>query len=123
MKQKVNPKIVNLLLCLGMLVLLGAAFLPIVGVNWPWLRYAYATGAALTLVSQVLTPSADNSLRVRRLTRMNVWAAVLYCVSAACLFVHDASMQKSWVAFLLAGAVMQIYATMMISHLTGKEKS
>ena len=65
-------------------------------------------------------PKPCDSLRVRRLARMNVWSGVLYCVSAACLFIPDAAMQKSWVAFLLAGAVLQIYATLMLSKLTGK---
>ena len=31
-------------------------------------------------------------------------------------------MQRSWVAFLLAGAVMQIYATYMLSKLTSNKK-
>lgn len=114
----INEKSVNVLLCVAMVVLLVTAFMPILGLMWNWLRYAFAAGALFTLVAQVLTKSPDDSLRVRRLTRMNVWSAILYCVSAACLFVNDASMQKSWIAFLLAGAVMQIYATVQISRLT-----
>ena len=117
MKLKVDQKTANLLLCLGMLVMLGSALMPIVGMKWLWLRYTYAAGAALTLVAQIMMPNTGNTLRERRLARINVWAAVLYCVSAACLFIHDPSMQKSWVAFLLAGAVIQIYATLMLSKL------
>ena len=123
MKNKVNPKVINLVLCVGMLVLLASAFLPIVGVRWDWLRWAFAAGAVMTLVSQVLMPVASENFRVRRLGRMNVWSAILHCVSAACLFIHDESMQKSWVAFLLAGAVLQIYATLMISRLTNQDMS
>ena len=121
--QKSDKKVVNALLCVGMLVLLASAFLPIVGVRWDWLRWAFAAGAVMTLVSQVLMPVASENFRVRRLWRMNVWSAILYCVSAACLFIHDESMQKSWVAFLLAGAVLQIYATLMISRLTNQDMS
>lgn len=120
MKLQANQKTANMLLCLGMLVLLASALMPIVGVNWEWLRYSYAAGAALTLVAQVLMPNLGNSLRERRLARTNVWSAVLYCVSAACLFLHDSAMQKSWVAFLLAGAVIQIFATLMLSNLQNK---
>ena len=120
MKLNVNKKAVNLLLCVAMLTLLVTALLPILGFKWDWLRYAFAAGAFFTLVAQVLTPAPDGGFRERRLARMNVWSAILYCVSTACLFIHDASMQKSWVAFLLAGAVLQIYATLMLSKLQGK---
>lgn len=121
MKLNVNNKAVNLLLCVAMLTLLVTALLPILGFKWEWLRYAFAAGAFFTLVAQVLTPApTDAGFRERRLARMNVWSAILYCVSAACLFIHDASMQKSWVAFLLAGAVLQVYATLMLSKLQAK---
>lgn len=118
--KKMNEKNSGLLLCIAMLVMLGAALVPIFGVKLPWLRYVFAGGAVLTLIAQVLTPAPANTLRVRRLARINVWAAVLYCVAAACLFINDAAMQRSWIAFLLAGAVIQIYATLMLAKLTKK---
>ena len=111
--KKMNEKNSGLLLCIAMLVMLGAALVPIFGVKLPWLRYVFAGGAVLTLIAQVLTPAPANTLRVRRLARINVWAAVLYCVAAA-------AMQRSWIAFLLAGAVIQIYATLMLAKLTKK---
>lgn len=114
MKKAVNQRYVNIILCVAMLTLLITAILPILGYKWDWLRYAFAAGALLTLVAQVLTPSPSKELRTRRLARMNVWSAVLYCVSAGCLFVKDPTMQQSWVAFLLAGAVLQLYATLMM---------
>ena len=121
MKTLVNPKIVNLLLCLGMLGLMVSALMPIMGMKWEWLRYSYAAAAAITFVAQVMMPNTGNTLRERRLARINVWSAVLYCVSAACPFIHDQAMQKSWVAFLLAGAVIQIYATLTLSKLQSKD--
>ena len=120
MKKSINEKNAGLLLAVAMTILLLMALLPIFGIKWPWLRYAFAAGAVLTLVAQILTPTPEGNFRVRRLARMNVWSAILYCMSAACLFIPDASMQKSWVAFMLAGAVLQIYATLMLSKLTGK---
>jgi hypothetical protein len=124
MKKTINEKNAGLLLGAAMMVLLVTALLPIFGLKWSWLPYAYAAGAALTLVAQVLMPNTGTTLRERRLARINVWSAVLYCVSAACLFIPDAAMQKSWVAFLLAGAVLQLYATLMLSRLqdAGKTK-
>ena len=121
MKLQANQKTANMLLCLGMLVLMASALMPIIGMKWEWLRYSYAAGAALTFVAQVMMPNTGDTLRERRFARINVWSAVLYCVSAACLFIHDSAMQKSWVAFLLAGAVIQIYATLMLSKLQSKD--
>lgn len=122
MKRSINPKLINAALCTGMLLLMGAAALPIFGIKWEGLRYIFAAGALITLIAQIATPSPSGELRVRRLTRMNVWSAIIYCVSAACLFTTSPDMQKSWVAFLLAGAVLQIYATLMISHLIEKKQ-
>ena len=122
MKKTINQRIVNLILCVAMTALLVTAVMPILGYKWEWLRWAFAAAAALTLIAQVLTPSPSEGLRERRLARINVWAAVLYCVSAACLFIPDASMQRSWVAFLMAGAVLQIYATLMLSRLTSRKQ-
>ena len=108
-------------MCVAMVALLVAAALPIFGYKATWLRYAYAAAAALILISQFFIPAPGEGFRVRRLARMNVWAGVLYCISAACLFFHDATMQRSWVAFLLGGAVLQIYSNLMLARLTTKK--
>lgn len=118
MKRKINPAIINIALCLGMTLLLATAVLPILNIKWEGLRYLFAAGAALTLIAQIAIPSPSNQLRVRRLCRINVWSAILYCAAAVCLFTTRQDFQNSWVAFLLAGAVIQVYATLMISKLT-----
>lgn len=122
MKLNVNPKLLNVAMCCAMTAMLVTAFLPIVlNENLVALRVIFAVAAAVTLLCQVLMPGSEGAgFRIRRLARMNVWAAVLYCVAATCLFIHDETMQRSWVAFLLAGAVLQIYATLMIGHLSNK---
>ena len=53
---------------------------------------------------------------------MYVWSAIFYCVAAYCLFSSNTDMKQSWVAFLLAGAVIQIFAMLMISKLMRKKK-
>ena len=106
-----------------MTTLLVGAILPFFSHDWQGWKYVLAAGALGTLVAQILIPAPSDELRIKRFAHMNVWSAILYCVSAACLFIHDESMQKSWVAFLLAGAVLQIYATLMISRLTNQDMS
>ena len=112
-----------MLLCVSMTVLLAAAVVPFFITPMPnWQHYMLAAGAAGTLVSQFLIPNPGDDLRTRRLARMNVWAAIVYCVGAYCLFSSSPDMQRSWVAFLLAGAVLQIYATFMLSKLASNKK-
>lgn len=101
----------------GLLVMLVAAVLPLLNVTAEWVRWTYAAAAVVVLVARLFTPSPGNSLRVRRLHRIGIMGAVLYCVSAAMLFLPRLSTQwalalngNEWVAFLLAGAVLQLYA-------------
>ncbi len=123
MDKKTKQNIGNIVLCVSMTVLMAATVVPLFTNSMPaWQRYLLAAGALGTLVAQFFIPSPSDDLRVRRLSRMNAWAAIVYCVAAYCLFSPYPDMQRSWVAFLLAGAVLQIYATLMISKLIGKRK-
>lgn len=123
MNKNTKHNIGNFLLCMSMTILLAAAVVPLFIIPMPaWQRWLMAAGAAGTLVAQFLIPSPSDELRVKRLTRMNVVAAIVYCIAAYCRFSSNFEMQRSWVAFLLAGAVIQIYATLMLSKLTSDKK-
>ena len=123
MNKNTKQNIGNFLLCLSMTILLIAAVVPMFMKTLPaWQRWLLAAGAAGTLVAQFLIPSPGDDIRTRRLARMNVWAAIVYCLAAYCRFSSNFDMQRSWVAFLLAGAVLQIYATLMLSKLTSGKK-
>ena len=115
-----RESIINTIIIVAMLALLATAAMPIMGFNHPWLRWAFAAAAAVTFVARLAERSTSDDLRVRRLHRMNAVAAVFYCLSAACLFVDDLQAQRSWVPLLLAGAVMQAYATVMLMRLERK---
>jgi len=124
MNKNTKQTIGNTLLCVSMTALLIAAVVPIFITSMPsWQRYLLAAGAAGTLVAQFFIPSPSDELRIKRLSRMNVWAAIVYCVAAYCLFSSSFDMRRSWVAFLLAGAVLQIYSTFMLSKLTSGKTS
>ncbi|MBO7609248.1 MAG: hypothetical protein J6S96_03475 [Muribaculaceae bacterium] len=99
---------------LGLLLIMVMALLPLLDVNYEWMRWAYAVGAAMVLLARLLLQYKGRNLRVRRLYRINQASAVLYCVSAAMLFWGKGT--TNWVAFLMAGAVLQIYATYMIDR-------
>ena len=112
----------NILLCVAMTALLLTVALPLFNILPEWSKYAFAAAAVGVLVAQILIPSPSEDFRVKRLARMNVWSGIVYCVAAYCPFSSNIDMQRAWVAFLLAGAVLQIYATLMISKLTNNKK-
>ena len=106
----------NILLSVGMVILLLSAFLPLVDVKTPWLRYIF-TFAAMLIV--VVRRKQTFSLRVRRLFTMEFWSAMCYVVSA--LFLFSDPYHSTWLGFLTAGAVVQVYASFMIDYQLRKE--
>ena len=113
----------NILLSVGMVILLLSAFLPLVDVKTPWLRYIFTFAAMLIVVVRVFQRAARRkqtfSLRVRRLFTMEFWSAMCYVVSA--LFLFSDPSHSTWLGFLTAGAVVQVYASFMIDYQLRKE--
>ncbi len=113
-----NTKICEWVGAIGLLVMLVAAVLPLLNVNDDWVRWTYAAATVVVLITRLLTPSPGKTLRLKRLHRIGIMSAVLYCTSAAMLFLPRLSTRwalslngNEWVAFLLAGAVMHLYAS------------
>ena len=100
------------LLLAGLVALLAMAAMPLLGVTAVWTHWVYAAGAVLVLAARVMQQPGRGPLRLRRLYRLLVVSALLYCASAAMVFWRRGT--ADWLAFLLAGAVMQLYATTMI---------
>lgn len=113
----------NILLSVGMVILLLSAFLPLVDVKTPWLRYIFTFAAMLIVVVRVFQRAARRkqafSLRVRRLFTLEFWSAMCYVVSA--LFLFSDPCHSTWLGFLTAGAVVQVYASFMIDYQLRKE--
>ena len=104
----------NVLVAVGLLVMVVMAIMPLLNLNHPWMRWAFAVGAFIVLVGRALGLRRDVSLRARRLYHLLVTSALLYCVSAAMRFYSSGI--NDWIAFLLAGVVMQLYASWMIDR-------
>lgn len=118
-----KENVLNILLSVGMVILLLSAFLPLVDVKTPWLRYIFTFAAMLIVVVRVFQRAARRkqtfSLRVRRLFTMEFWSAMCYVVSA--LFLFSDPYHSMWLGFLTAGAVVQVYASFMIDYQLRKE--
>ena len=120
--KKQRKTIANTVLAVGMLVLLAGAVMPFITNDLRTSRWVLAAGALSILVARFLEPVIDKSesLRLNRLQRLDKVTAMVFCISAACLFVgffvdpiEYREIIQSWVPVLMAGAVLQLYCTFM----------
>lgn len=68
----------------------------------------------MALAGRLLTPVPSGiSLRLRRLLRLEAWSALIFIVGAVFLFINT-DVMRDWVAFTLAGGIIQVYTSIMI---------
>ena len=104
----------GIMLVIGLLIMAVMALLPLLNINHMWMRWAFAAGALIVLVGRIIGIYKGPSLRVKRLHRILISSAILYCASALMMFISRGT--NDWIAFLLAGLVMQMYASWMIER-------
>ena len=114
MTQEKRTSISNILVTIGLLIMLIMAILPLLNINHEWMRWTFAAGAAIVLVARMLGLDTGAPLRIKRLHMILVFSGLLYCVSASMMFIFQGT--NNWIAFLLAGLVVQIYASWMIDY-------
>ena len=95
-------------------------------------RWVFAAGALVYTVARMvnINDPAD-SMRLRRLRRMEMWAGFCFVVAAGFWFynahrfagiVFSLPVMNNTIVFTLAGAVIQVVASWMISAQAKKEK-
>lgn len=104
----------NVLLAVGLLIMVVMALMPLLELNQQWMRWVFAAGAVMVLVARLLTYYRGPSVRIKRLHRILVTSGLLYCASAASMFFSRNT--TDWIAFLMAGVVVQIYASWRLDH-------
>lgn len=117
-----KEEILNIVLSVSMIIIATAAILPLLRVQWTGLPYLFAAGAAGTFVVRLLSKYKGDNLRIKRLFRIEMVSSLCYMLSAFFMF-YPYSQQTDWLAFLTAGAVLQVYTSFMIAHLEKKQKS
>lgn len=119
--KKLSPT----LLIIGLLLVAAGVLLPILSgdILNNTFRYIFAVGAGLTLIARLYQqePPAGTPLKIKRLTRLESWSALLFCVAAFFAF-YSAPQLRDWLAFTLAGAAIQIYASIALT-LAGRKKT
>lgn len=112
----------NVLVMLGLLVMVVMCVLQLFYdvATHEWILWGYTAGALTVLVARFIGYDGSGSLRVKRLHHLLIFSALLYCASASIQFISDLS--KNWVALLLAGLVVQMYASWMIDKESRKSE-
>lgn len=127
----------------GLILVAAAMFAPFASFNSTgggidWLnvgKWIYAAGALIFTFARLVNVSDPaDSLRLRRLRRLEFWAGMAFCVGAffwfynenkfgGNLFVGPLAIVRDTVLFSLAGAFIQVIASWMIAFRRKKENS
>lgn len=98
-------------------------------------KWIFAAGALIFTVARAVgAGDRSESMRVRRLRRLEAWAGIAFCVAAGLWFYNEHRLADSIFAgplavirdtilFTLAGAVIQVIASWMISWRLKKESA
>lgn len=109
---------------IGLLAIMTATALPLLKLDeysvfgFTLWRYLYAAGAVLLLVLRIVNGYKGTDLRLKRLHRLEFWSAVIFCTGTFFIFYQPHT--TDWLAFTMAGAFIQAYASIMISRHSNK---
>lgn len=106
---------------IGLAGVLVGTLLPIIfgGFESQWFKYIYTAGAILSLAGRFMTIYKGANTTVRRLSRIEMWSSVFFCVAAFFMFYSTAS--RDWIAFTLAGGVLMLYTSIRIPRELAKD--
>lgn len=95
-------------------------------------KWVYSAGALVYFAARVMTVNVKGeSVRLRRLRRMEAWAGIAFIIGASFWFYSEAhlgnyagmlAILRQTILFTLVGAVIQIIASWMIVAQQSKEK-
>ncbi|MDE6100557.1 MAG: hypothetical protein K2G01_05880 [Paramuribaculum sp.] len=106
---------------IGLLLIVAGTALPLFHILGDPVRIIYSAGALTVLVGRLFAPSVKGvSLRIRRLCRLEVWVGIIFCAGA--FFMWYMPQRMDWMAFTLAGAVVQVYVSMAVPKALASEK-
>lgn len=107
-----------ILATIGLIIILVAACLPFFRLPRMAAAWTYAVGAGLLLIGRLMSRAPEGaSIKLRRLMRMEVWAALVFVAGAVFLFLPvkpGLGAGNDWLAFTIAGGVLTAYSSIMI---------
>ena len=118
MKTK-SSSIILVLTTISLLLIVSGTMLPLFKMSGDLFKFIYATGAAILLICRLMSPYKGTELRIKRLYRMEAWSAIFFCTAVFFMFYEGAG-RTDWLAFTLAGGMIQIYTSIMIPRAIAK---
>lgn len=113
----VRPRLAAVGAPLALLVIFLATLVPFFLIEQQWAReafpYVYSAGALALLLVRLFTPFKGSDMRLKRWHRIESWTAIIFCVGAFFLF-YNPHQLRDWLAFTLAGAVLQAITSIAI---------
>ena len=113
----VRPRLAAVGAPLALLVIFLATLVPFFLIEQQWAReafpYVYSAGALALLLVRLFTPFKGSDMRLKRWHRIESWTAIIFCVGAFFLF-YNPHQLRDWLAFTLAGAVLQTITSIAI---------
>ena len=117
MAQDKRIMLSNILIIIGLLLMIATAITPLLpnhGFNLELTRWIFTAGAFFVLVGRLVGIYKGPSLRIKRLHGILIFSALLFCASASMMFIFQGT--SNWLAFLMAGLIVQLYASWMIDR-------
>ena len=87
--------------------------------NVELMRWIFTAGATIVLLGRLIGFYQGPSFRIKHLHAILIFSALLYCTSAAMMFIFQGT--NNWLAFLFAGLIVQLYASWRIEREEKKE--
>lgn len=118
MKDKIIPTLCGI----GLVLILVGILIPFfTGPRDDVFKYIFGAGALLNLAGRLFTRYNGRNLRLKRLLRIETWAAIFFC--AAVYFMFADPDPRNWIVFILAGGVLMAYTSFMIQKVQRAENS
>ena len=117
MKKDKRTLFSDFLVIAGLIIMIIMAIAPLQTgqhSNMELMRGFFTAGAFTVLVGRLIGMYRGESLRLKRLHGILIFSALLYCASASMMFIFQGT--NNWIAFLLAGLAVQMYATWTIER-------
>lgn len=104
----------------GLILIFIGTMVMLLKIENEWWRYIYGIGAVAVMAGRLMAPYKGDIFRVKRLSRIEFWSAIFFCVAVFFMFYPGAG-ATDWLAFTLAGGALQCYTSIMIPIAESRE--
>lgn len=112
-----NTVLSNIVAPIGLLLILLATTAPFFFKFETWAQtaypFVYLAGAVVLLAARLFNRRHTTDMRLQGLYRMETWSPILFMAAIAMRFLNTNDL-RDWIAFTMAGAVLQVFTSLAI---------